>query len=242
MANLSLYQYLPDAWFTVYRKNLDQYIDHFGQMVRLLKRSQATYNQYSDIISSINIATTESAIVSKNPLESNFMGPPLIYADDTDSLAQYMIYFRSDSLARINDIVVIETKSIEGDVVLDAYEIGLIKGKKTGQEYIRRHILMPFRDVSSSAYEDPSILTTDEIVETHTTTNVLVDSGGFSEDFYNTTDIVPPPGTRGFVTPDLAISITNFSEDPYGTDYPAGWNQDRPYDTGKQLVGDEIQE
>ena len=61
MANLQLNQYISDKWYDIYRSNIDTYIAHFGQDVRLLKRTETTYNQYSDIIRDVAIATTVPA-------------------------------------------------------------------------------------------------------------------------------------------------------------------------------------
>lgn len=243
MADLRLKQYISDNWFQVHKKNLNQYIDHYGQEVRLLKRSQTEFNQYSDVIRSIHTATTEVAVLTKSPLEANFMGPPLIYTEDTDSISQYFAYFKTTSLVRIGDIVVVETKSLENDVVLDAYIVGTIKGRKTEQEYIRRYLLTPFRDASSSQYEDDSILDTDVIVDEVEDADVNTDSGGFSDDFYETEEIVNAPGTEGFVTPDPGPVMTNFDPyDVYSTEFPDGWIEGRPYDISKPIVNRNTEE
>jgi len=246
VADLRLSQYISDKWFTSYRKNLDSFIRHFGQEVRLIKRSSLQYNNYSDLIRSVSTAATEKAIISKRPLESNFMAPPLVYTDDSDSIAEFYAYFQSTSKVRVGDIVVIETKSIENDVVLDAYEVQKIKGKKTEQEYIRRYMLAPMRDSFSSEYEDPSILETTTVVEEHSENDAVKDPGGYTDGYYETEEIVNPPGTEGFVTPEV-LTETNFGPDPfspnpYVTDFPTNndWYEGRPYDVGKPLTREEV--
>ena len=233
MANLALGQYIPDVWYEIHRKNIDAYIDHFGQEVRLLKRTGTKYNLYSDIVSDISIATTEIALIYRTPIESQFLGPPLVYVDEEGEINStgFFAYFKRSSLVRVDDILVIEGKSIEGDVVLDAFEVTGIKGKRLEQEFIRKFILNPFTDRSSEAYEDPSVLIDGQIIEAFPGEDVITDPEGFTNDFYATESVVPSPGSENFVTPGSEIdeSLEDL-QDIYSTKMPSNWIEGKPYD------------
>lgn len=241
MANLQLNQYIPDVWYEVYRRNIDAYIEHFGQNVRLLKRTETRYDLYSDIVKDISVATTVKTIISKSPFESFFLSPPITYDNEIDISGSFA-YFARDSLVRVDDIVIIEIKSIEGDVSLDAFEVVAIKGKRLEQEVIRRYMLSPFRD-KSSEYENPSVLTSDEIVHDVTTTdNVIEDPGGWSEEYYTKEEILPTPGTEGYTSPEKTLTVEvgpyedlNRELETYNSNFPEDWVEAQPYDIGKPL-------
>jgi hypothetical protein len=241
VANLVLPQYLPNIWYEIYRRNIDTYIDHFGQSVRLLKRTETKYNLYSDIVKDVSIATTVKTIISKSPFESFFLSPPITYDNEAD-ISGFFAYFKRDSLVRVDDIIIIEIKSIEGDVSLDAFEVVAIKGKRLEQEFIRRYMLSPFRD-NSTSYEDASVLTNNEITHDSTVVdNVIQDPGGWSEEYYTTEEILPTPGTQGYTSPakTLEVSTGPYEEltretDIYDSGFPEDWVEETPYDIGKPL-------
>jgi hypothetical protein len=234
MANLVLNQYIPDIWYDIYRKRIDEYINHFGQEVRMLKRTETTYNIYSDIVRDVSVATTVTAIINRTPIESFFAGPPLIYPEE-EMISGYFAYFKRDSLVRVDDIIIIEGKSIEGDVELDAFEVVAIKGKRLEQEFIRKYILSPFRDRSSEAYENQSVLTEDELIETHAGDDVVSDPGGFTDKYYDTTKVVPSPGTENFITPSFEPGQAEEYDDVYKIVIPDSWKDGTPYDVGKPV-------
>lgn len=231
---LVLNQYISDKWYEIYRKNIDKYIDHFGQEVRLLKRTEVTYNLYADIVKDISTATTEKAVISRNPIEFYFTGSPLGFAEDSIS-SGYFAYFKRSSLVRVDDIIVIESKSVEGDIVLDAFEVSAIKGKRLEQEIIRKFILSPFRDSVSSLYESDSVLIEDEISEINLDHDVASDPGGFSEKYYETTKIIPSPGTENIPTPAFAPGHSEEYFEIYKTSIPDKWKEAFPYDVGKPI-------
>lgn len=241
MANLVLSQYLPDIWYETYRKNIDSYINHFGQSVRLLKRTETKYDLYSDIVKDISIATTVKSIISKNPFESFLLSTPITYDNESD-LSGYFAYFKRSELVRADDIIVIEIKSVEGDVSLDAFEVVAVKGKRLEQELIRKYVLSPFKD-KSAEYEDTSVLTTDEIVHDSTVTdNVIQDPGGWSDQYYTKDEILSTPGTEGYTTPDRELEVDTgpYEEltkemEVYNDNFPEDWVEAVPYDIGKPL-------
>lgn len=235
MADLVLNQYLPDVWYEAYRSNIDVYIDHFGQEIRLLKRTETQYNIYSDIVRDISTATTEKSIINRSPSESYFLAPPFTYLEESPDTS-YFAYFKRSSLVMVDDIVVIESRSVDGDIVLNAFEVSAIKGKRLEQEFIRRFILTPFRDQFSEEYEEASVLTEDEIIEAHLELDVVGDPGGFTDKFYDTKHVAVSPGTENFVTPDASFdeSLEDLQE-TYETRYPENWQEGAPYDVGKPI-------
>ena len=238
MANLQLNQYISDKWYDIYRSNIDTYIAHFGQDVRLLKRTETTYNQYSDIIRDVAIAPTVPAIISKNPFENYFFGPPLAYENEPTISEGYFAYFTRGCLVRTDDIIIIEFKSIEGDVTLEAFEVVAIKGKRLEQEFIRRYFLSPIRD-SNQMFKDNSILTTDEVIQDYSAEHeVDKDPGGWSENYY--TNEIKFPGTEGFIDTQKELEVNKgpyeeISKNLYNTDFPEKWLEGQPYDIGKPI-------
>ena len=232
--SLVLNQYISDEWYEIYRKNIDKYIDHFGQEIRLLKRTEVVYNIYSDIVRDISTATTEKAIISRSPIEFYLTGNPLGVAEDSTS-SGYFAYFKRSSLVNVDDIIVIEGKSINGDIVLDAFEVVAIKGKKTEQELIRKFILYPFRDNISSKYEVDEVLTEDTISETNNDRDIASDPGGFSEKYYETEKILSSPGTENISTPVFIPSQSEEYYEIYKIQVPDNWKEAFPYDVGKPV-------
>jgi hypothetical protein len=184
-----LKKWLPDVWYERQRKCVDHYINYAGQIVKRVRRSDRTYNFYSDLIATGVEVTNVKTMIVRDPLGDPIMGKILGQLEDEVELSAY--FKRSDNVWN-GDLIIIELKSLEGELDRDVYEVVLIRTWLYEQETLRKFRLAPLRDGNlKKIYENESI---DDNPPTFEGTapgsvqmesaNIMKHPGGFSDSYY----------------------------------------------------------
>jgi hypothetical protein len=225
MAIPKLKKYLPDLWYARQRMYHDVYIDYTGQVVKHVKRSDVETNQYHDLVfANISVSNIKAVITRMSPMDS-YMGDVLGLVQDYD--VEIFGYFKNSSAVIAGDIIVLELKSIEGELKRFVYDIVVLKSWNYEQEVMRKYQLKPVRDYRViMTYADEGIDENPPTTEGTTLGSaarleydILLNPGGFSvkpEDF----DLYPLPPLN-VVTQDQIdnpeVPTDNLPEHPLGS-------------------------
>jgi hypothetical protein len=184
-----LKKWLPDRWYERQRKYADHHINYAGQIVKRIRRSDRVYNFYNDLISAgVEVHDIKTMIV-RDPLGDPIMGKILGQLEDEVELSAY--FKRSDNVWN-GDLIVIELKSVEGELDRDVYEVVLIRTWLYEQEALRKFRLAPIRDgelkkiyESESLDDNPPTFegTAPHSVEAEKA-DIMRHPGGFSESYH----------------------------------------------------------
>ena len=204
MAVPKLKKWLPDRWYERQRRYVSHYINYAGQIVKHIKRSDRVYDFYRDLVSSEVAVTNIKAMIVRDPLGIPFMGKVLGQYEEEVELSGY---FKREDNVETGDLIVIELKSLEGELDRDLYEVVLTRTWLYEQETMRKFKMFPLRDGElTKLYEDEAI---DENPPDHEgyphgsleieANDIMKHPGGFSETYYG-----------GFIDPDIDIKMYPF--------------------------------
>jgi hypothetical protein len=207
-----LKKWLPDKWYERQRKYVDHHINYAGQIVKHVKRVDRVYNFYSDLLAAGVVVVDIKTMIVRDPLGDPIMGKILGQLEDEVELSAY---FKRQDNVEAGDLIVIELKSLEGELDRDVYEVVLVKTWLYEQETMRKFRLHPIRDGNiKKVYEDESV---DENPPTFEGTvphsvemeksNIMRHPGGFSDSYHDPDNHIYPFPISAPHEPDLTTKI-----------------------------------